>query len=153
VQTLLARGLGQTTSGATSGRAAGRRPTLARMGKTRNSIRLGRLVKQLRKARGFTQESLSERSGLASDTIRRMEYGDFSPSLETLIKLCGGLDTSLATLFASFDGSDDATAREILEMARRMSRLELALAVRLISLLAGMLRLVAEAIEDAGDDA
>jgi hypothetical protein len=50
-----------------------------------------------------------------------------------------------------FDGSDDATAREILGMARRMSGLELALAVRL-SLLAAMLRIVAEAIEDGRED-
>jgi transcriptional regulator with XRE-family HTH domain len=123
------------------------------MGKTRNSIRFGRLAKQLRKARGLSQEGLSERSGLASDTIRRLEYGDFSPSLATLIKLAGGLDTSLTTLFASFDESDDATAREILEMARRMSGLELALAVRLLSLLASMLALVSDAIEATGDDA
>jgi hypothetical protein len=81
-----------------------------------------------------------------------MEHGSFSPSLETLAKLVVGLDTSLTTLFAAFEGTDDATAREVLSIARRMSGLELALAVRLLSLLAEMLKIVVQTIEDVSED-
>ncbi len=112
--------------------------------------RFGRLVRRLRNARGLTQEALAERANLAADTIRRMEHGSFSPSLETLAKLVVGLDSSLTTVFAAFEGSDDAGAREIIAMARRMSGLELALAVGVLSLLAAMLRIVADS-DDARD--
>lgn len=104
--------------------------------------RFGRLVRRLRNARGLSQETLAERADLAADTIRRLEHGSFSPSLETLAKLVVGLDSSLSTLFAAFEGSDDATTREILAMGRRMSGPELALAVRVLSLLAAMLRIL-----------
>src|SRR5690606_6283845 len=63
----------------------------------------GRHVLSLRRARGMTQEVLAERSGLAVDTIRRLEHGSFSPSLDTLRKLCMGLDLMLSTLFETFE--------------------------------------------------
>lgn len=101
-------------------------------------------------ARGLTQEALAERADLACDTVRRLEHGSFSPSLDTLAKLVVGLDSSLATLFAALEGSDDATAREILGTAKRMTGPELALAVRVLTLLAAMLRIVAGS--DDGQD-
>jgi len=64
------------------------------------------LVKNLRKARALTQEDLAERSKLASDTIRRLEHGEFSPSLKTLRKLCAGLSLSLSGLFVSLELGD-----------------------------------------------
>jgi transcriptional regulator with XRE-family HTH domain len=124
---------------------------------THLALRFGRLVKALRTARGLTQEGLAARADLSRDTITRMEFGTFSPSLETLAKLVAGLDSSLTTLFASFEGSDDATAREILAMARRMSGVELALAVRVLALLGAMLRIVhgdgADEQQGSGSDA
>ena len=63
----------------------------------------GRHIRMLRKARRLTQEILAERSGLSADTIRRLEHGSFSPSLDTLKKLCSGLDLTLATFFESYE--------------------------------------------------
>ncbi|HLT36771.1 MAG TPA: helix-turn-helix transcriptional regulator, partial [Enhygromyxa sp.] len=63
-----------------------------------NGRHFGRHVRSLRRARGMTQEVLAQRSGLSADTIRRLEHGSFSPSLETLRKLCHGLDLMLSTL-------------------------------------------------------
>jgi transcriptional regulator with XRE-family HTH domain len=73
----------------------------------------GSHVRQLRRSRGMTQEVLAEICGLASDTIRRLEHGAFSPSLDTLTKLCGGLNISRATLFVSFEEVEGTHAREI----------------------------------------
>jgi transcriptional regulator with XRE-family HTH domain len=115
----------------------------------RHALRFGRLVKRLRNARGLSQEGLAERADLSRDTITRLELGNFSPSLETLAKLVVGLDSSLTSLFASMEGHDDAAAREVLAMARRMSGIELALAVRVLALLAAMLRIVHG--DDGGD--
>jgi hypothetical protein len=114
---------------------------------THLALRFGRLVKSLRTARGLTQEGLVARADLSRDTITRLEIAAFSPSLETLNRLVAGLDSSLSTLFAAFEGSDDAMAREIIGMARRMTGLDLVMAVRVLSMLAAMLRIV------HGDDA
>ena len=65
--------------------------------------RLGRHARSCRKARGLTQDALAERSGLAVDTIRRLEHGSFSPSFETLRKVCVGFDLSLATFFEGYE--------------------------------------------------
>ena len=123
------------------------------VGKTRTysdafGQRFGRLVKRLRSARGLTQEQLAERSKLAADTIRRLERGTFSPSLETLHKLSVGLDSNLTTLFSSFEGGDDAAAREALAIARNFTGLEIALALRVLALLSAMVSRVAEGTDD-----
>lgn len=65
--------------------------------------RFGDHVRALRGARGLTQERLAEASGLAPETIRGIERGAYSPTLETLAKLCDGLGVSLATLFHTFE--------------------------------------------------
>ena len=78
---------------------------------------LGRHVKRLREIRRFTQEQLAERSGLASDTIRRLEHGDFSPSLKTLRKLAFGLDLPLSTIFEAME-IGELLDPEIVELTR-----------------------------------
>jgi transcriptional regulator with XRE-family HTH domain len=76
----------------------------------------GWFVKRLRRARGLTQEQLADRCGLSSDTIRRLEHGAFSPSLDTLTKLCEGLSLSLSTLFSAFELAERDDAREITDL-------------------------------------
>lgn len=91
----------------------------------------GKHVRSLRRARGLTQEVLAERSGLSADTIRRLEHGSFSPSLETLRKLCAGLDLRLSTLFEAFEvGTCDET-RELIDLVICRSTFEVALATRI----------------------
>lgn len=72
----------------------------------------GRHVRSLRVERGLTQEQLAERSGLAADTIGRLEQGGFAPSLETLRKLCAGLDILLSELFEAYDNATRTTASD-----------------------------------------
>jgi transcriptional regulator with XRE-family HTH domain len=122
----------------------------ARKHQVSRAPRLGRLIRRLRAARGLTQERLAERADLSCETVRRLERDAVSPSLETLHRLAAGLDTSLTTLFGAFEKHDEATAREILGMVRRMSGREIVIAVRVLSLLATMLRLVGAR---EGDDA
>ena len=66
----------------------------------------GAHVKRLREVRGLTQEDLAKRSGLAADTIRRLEHQEFSPSLRTLQKVREGFGISVAALFNSFEMSE-----------------------------------------------
>lgn len=65
--------------------------------------RFGAKVRALRGERNLTQEELAQRSEISVDSIRRIERGELSPSLSTLIKLAEGLDLRLRTLFSGLD--------------------------------------------------
>jgi transcriptional regulator with XRE-family HTH domain len=82
-------------------------------------VEFGEHVRNLRRSRSLTQEQLAEASGLAVDTIRRIERGAFSPSLETLTRLAGGLEISLITLF---DGVEKGRTKEMAELFDYLAR-------------------------------
>ncbi len=65
--------------------------------------KFGAHVRSLRTSRSLTQESLAESSGLSVDSIRRIERGTFSPTLDTLAKLARGLGMTLSALFGCLD--------------------------------------------------
>ena len=80
----------------------------------------------------MTQEVLAERSALSADTIRRLEHGSFSPSLETLRKLCVGLDLMLSTLFESFELGARNESRELADLLATRTPRELVMATRVL---------------------
>lgn len=63
-----------------------------------NLKQLGRNLKTRRKHLRLTQECLGEKINLHYTYIGHIEKGRKSPSLETLVKLSKGLDTSLIIL-------------------------------------------------------
>jgi transcriptional regulator with XRE-family HTH domain len=87
----------------------------------------------------MTQDVLAERSGLSSDTIRRLEHGSFSPTLDTLRKLCVGLNLLLNTLFESFELGVRSENRELLDLLAGRSPRELTLATMVLRALFGEL--------------
>lgn len=115
------------------------------MAKTRKITRLpdggdfGKFVRQLRRARGMTQEALAERAGVSADTVRRLEKGEFSPSLDTLRKLTRGLRIDLSSLFLSFELGEVGSARELVSMVSALSRVELDAAIRTLAVLVDLL--------------
>lgn len=48
---------------------------------------LGKRIKELRKARGITQEQLAEMLGIGTPNISYIENGKFAPSIENFEKL------------------------------------------------------------------
>lgn len=97
------------------------------------NMQFGEHVRSLRRARGYKQDMLALRCGLSADTIRRLERGDFSPSLETLRKLCKGFGLQLSTLFEAFELGEPATpVREINDLLAYRSTTEHALALRVL---------------------
>jgi transcriptional regulator with XRE-family HTH domain len=93
----------------------------------------GDYIKRLREVRGLTQEALAARCGLASDTIRRLEHGEFSPSLRTLRKTAHGLDLSVSQLFQGFDLDDDSDeTRELSALVRGRGPQTIAVVVDLV---------------------
>jgi transcriptional regulator with XRE-family HTH domain len=76
----------------------------------------GQHIKSLRKARDLTQQELADRSGLASDTIRRLENEEFSPSLRTLQGVVGGFNIRLSTLFLGYELDESAASHELIDL-------------------------------------
>lgn len=62
-------------------------------------VRFGQQLKDLRTARGLTQELLAEKTGLSVDFIGMIERGERAPSFETLEILARVLKVSVAELF------------------------------------------------------
>lgn len=58
----------------------------------------GRSLCLARQRRGLSQEKLAERTGLCRDTIYKIEMGQRSPRLDTLLTLAGALRVDAAEL-------------------------------------------------------
>lgn len=74
--------------------------TLPHENQLSNDQFLGRRVRSLRAAKGWTLDQASRSIGLARSTISKIENGQMSPTYDALIKLAVGLDIELAELFA-----------------------------------------------------
>ncbi|MBU4258399.1 MAG: helix-turn-helix domain-containing protein [Desulfobacteraceae bacterium] len=60
---------------------------------------LGARIKELRKAKGLSQEKLSEKVGIDSKHLSRIEVGKSYPSLDTLEKIANALHVEIKDLF------------------------------------------------------
>lgn len=60
---------------------------------------VGNRIRELRKAKGWTQEQLAEAAGLHYSYIGGVERGDRNISLETLEKIMNGLQVNAEEIF------------------------------------------------------
>lgn len=89
-----------------------------------NKAQFGNRVRELRERRRLTRDALAEASGLAADTIRRIERGRFNPSLDTMNKLSKGLGVTTVQMVADkYDLADDLACliRELPERERQLA--------------------------------
>ena len=92
----------------------------------------GRHIRSLRRARGMTQDRLAEKSDVAVDTVRRLEAGSFSPSLDTLTKVGTGMNLRLSTMFESCEIGATEGTRELADLLASRSRRDQELAGRVL---------------------
>jgi transcriptional regulator with XRE-family HTH domain len=59
----------------------------------------GQRIKRLRQAASLTLQQLSNRSGLATSTISKVENNQISPTYENILRLADGLEVDVAALF------------------------------------------------------
>src|ERR1700739_2204951 len=60
---------------------------------------LGPVLRHLRRASKMTLQELSERTGLASSTLSKIENNLISPTYDSILKLADGLKIDVAQLF------------------------------------------------------
>lgn len=98
--------------------------------------RFGEQVRVLRSERQLTQEELAARAEISVDSIRRIERGELSPSLSTMVKLANGLDLRLRTLFAGLEQERPRPApliEQICDFIHRLSPVDAQRARRVIT--------------------
>lgn len=70
---------------------------------------IGERIKELRLKNSMSQEAFAEKIGLDRSYICKIESGQKNLTLETLIKICEGLNVSLKELF-DFESVDKVLA-------------------------------------------
>lgn len=60
-------------------------------------------LREIRKARGYTQNKLAIKSGLSRQAIVVIESGQKSPTLNTLAKIANALDVTVSQLIGESD--------------------------------------------------
>ena len=75
---------------------------------------------------------LAERSGVSADTIGRLERGVKSPNIDTLVRLCVGLDLSVSTFFAALELPDNDCTREVVDLLGTRSPRERTFAMNML---------------------
>lgn len=70
--------------------------------------RFGQAVRQLRSARGWSQEDLAAEASLNRTYLGEVERGSVSPSLQTAAKLAAALQVPLSELVSRCEVAEDA---------------------------------------------
>ncbi|MBR2818043.1 MAG: helix-turn-helix domain-containing protein [Reyranella sp.] len=68
---------------------------------------LGKRVRSMRRRNGTTLDQLAEATGLNKGYLSRIESGEKTPSIATLLKLAGALEVSTGQLFGEEVAKDD----------------------------------------------
>lgn len=66
-----------------------------------NLIKIGRMIREARKARGFSQEAFAAEAGLGRTYMGRVERGEQNISVQNLIKIALALNTEAGNLIPS----------------------------------------------------
>jgi len=77
-----------------------------------NKVLLGQRIRELRKAKGLSQDQLSEKVGIDSKHLSRIELGKSFPYMETLEGIATALDVEIKELFEFFHLSKEAATIE-----------------------------------------
>jgi transcriptional regulator with XRE-family HTH domain len=72
---------------------------------------VGEKVRELREEQGWLQDELAQRSGLARNTISRIEMGRLSPTVDSVTALAGALGVEPGDLFPKAQAFDPKTFR------------------------------------------
>jgi len=73
--------------------------------------RIGDRIRALRAERGLTLDGLARLADVSRAMLSRIERGESSPTAQLLVKVCGGLGTSLSALFAAAEAPADPVSR------------------------------------------
>lgn len=65
-----------------------------------DTVKIGKFLKELRKEKGYIQETLGEKIGVTNKTVSRWETGTYMPPVECLVLLSDIYDVSINEIVA-----------------------------------------------------
>ena len=68
--------------------------------------RVSRRIRELRRDRGMTLQTLAEKAGVSKSMISKVERGEASPSAATVARLAAGLGVTISSLLGEHDRHD-----------------------------------------------
>jgi transcriptional regulator with XRE-family HTH domain len=77
----------------------------------RSAYEIGRMVRELREARGLSQRELAERMGTTQSVVGRLEAGGSRPTIVTLDRVALALGLRLEVRFHDLHGAPKPPAR------------------------------------------
>ncbi|WP_130536661.1 helix-turn-helix domain-containing protein [Thiomicrorhabdus indica] len=84
---------------------------------------IGRVINEFRKKQGLTIAEVSEQSTISRGMLSKIENGQVSPSLDSLLRISTALGVPISAFFKEFDNGGEAaqlvTTDERLEVVRR----------------------------------
>lgn len=80
-----------------------------------NDNNFGKKLKELRKLKGFTQETLAEKAEIDEKHLSRIENGKYFPTYLTLTKLLKALDTSIEETGLELEKVEDTKSQTYLK--------------------------------------
>ncbi len=102
--------------------------------------RFGERLRKLRRGAGMSQLDLGVATGVSTPFISGLERGVRQPSLQSLLKLAGGLGVTLEDLVRGLDGAsaavNDGEVTRVVQVMRAMKRGEARQAVDVVEALA-----------------
>lgn len=75
----------------------------AKKSKAFEAVIFGQRLRELRNARGWSQERLAEEAGITLNYVGNLERGEQGPSLHVLLRLARAFGLSAAELLVDFD--------------------------------------------------
>lgn len=84
--------------------------------------KMGKRIKELRKAHGLTQSELASRLGISASAVGMYEQGRREPDSTILLRLCGIFDVSGDYLLGNSDLENSAGSVEVSEVFDEFTR-------------------------------
>ena len=85
-------------------------------------VQLGERIKEVRKAKGFTQEQLAELVDIEQKHVSRIELGKNAPTIDRLEKIAAALNVPMGSFFDS--GDQEANAERAAKLERMIRELD-----------------------------
>lgn len=85
--------------------------------RARAAYEVGRMVRELRQARGLSQRELAERMGTTQSVVGRLEAGGSRPTIVTLDRVAHALGLKLELRFHDMQDSAKAPPRKVVQTA------------------------------------
>lgn len=96
---------------------------------------IGVRIRDLRNAKGMTQDQLSESANINSKFLSSIERGQENPTLNTILKLAVSLDVSLEDIFVGIEIEDPKNRKPMIDaLLKRADDEQLKLAYQILSL-------------------